>query len=126
MNHDIDVSENVRFSHPTKFGHTEVLIRSEYNYLLEKSKNILKEISNLTKEVKLNISYKDILLIEPGEILHKKGDKLENVYLVLSGLFKDYDTTGYERKYVQGDFLYTFNNEKRVKQSLELYHIVIF
>ncbi len=117
LNHDIDTGENISFSPPTNFGHTEVLIHSDFNYLVQKAKDILLELFIKTGEVKVNVSQQDIFLVEPDKIVCQKGDKLENIYMVVSGLVEGYESNGHIRKYVQGDFLYTFNNEKKSKNN---------
>lgn len=117
LSNDIDISASSSFSHPTEFGHTEVLIKSDKNYLIEISDRILSELNFFNSDNKNNINESDISLFKPNEVLLVKNQKIKSIYLVLSGLVETEDNKGYKRKYVKGDFLYSFNNEKNHKYN---------
>ncbi|OQY41019.1 MAG: hypothetical protein B6229_00215 [Spirochaetaceae bacterium 4572_7] len=108
----IDTSDSSHFFHPTLFGHTEVLIPAERDYLLDDAKKVLKDIG--IYDFIHNISSSDISLIENGAVIHNLGDKLDSIYMVLTGVVEGHSNKdNYIRKYEKGDFLYTFKKEKK-------------
>lgn len=114
LNHAIDTSRSENFAPPTKFGYTEILIPSQKNYPLEKAETIVRELSFLLgKDIKSNIGAKDIFIYNPDDLILKRDEKLEHIYMVLSGTVKDEN----RRDYISGDFLYTFNSEKKSQMT---------
>ncbi|MGL1894082.1 MAG: MBL fold metallo-hydrolase [Spirochaetaceae bacterium] len=111
LNHDIDTSVSSNFYPPTDFGHTEVLISSSKNYPLIHAEEILTDLGCL--KAREEFACTEIVIYTPGDIISHKGQKISEIFLVLSGLVEATNLDGYKRKYIKGDFLYTFNNEKK-------------
>lgn len=111
LDKDIDISASPHFAHPTEYGHTEVLIHSNKNYLIDIGNSLITDIG--FNKFMDKVSKSDIMLKKPGEIVYTRGETLSEMYLVLSGMVEGYDpSTDYVRKYVKGDFIYSFNREK--------------
>lgn len=114
LDKDIDTSESPRFCKPTAFGHSEVLVNASGNYLYNQAEEILSSICG--KFPRREIKEDNIQLYSPGEIIHNLGDRIEDIHLVLSGYVFGEDSKGDRNKYIKGDFLYTFNKEKKSKE----------
>lgn len=114
LDRDIDTSESPRFSKPTDYGYTDILIDTDHNYYLDHAKEILREIGFNSKN---DILEKQVILKTPGEIIYHRGEQLSEIYLVLSGMVQGVDNREYKRKYIKGDFIYTFNKEKVSKKD---------
>lgn len=73
-----------------EFGSVDVLIPARHNYTVEKAVSFLTSYFQLSPEqnehqIKI-LSNNDIANFNPGTILIKEGDSIENIYLILTGI----------------------------------------
>ena len=113
LNKEIDTTESKSFFKPTDFGHTEVLIPAKDNYIYNQAKDIFTELEFDMRDD--SFISQDVVTYAPNEVIYKIEDKFNTIYIVMSGLVRANFRGFHNRKYVKGDFLYAFNNEKKAK-----------
>lgn len=110
LNRDISQEESSRFIKPMDFGYTDVLISASRDYDYDTAESVLKELTNNGELIK-ELLCCPLEKLSPGTVLYEVNERLDNIYLVLSGEITELGMKGHHRPVVQGDFTTAFYSE---------------
>jgi hemerythrin len=98
--------EDKEIGSSASFGNVDVLIPARENYMNTKAREyLLQYFPNISQNELNPILNCPVVSFNPGSIIHRKGDKNENLFLILTGLVERIQTDTGLQNHVSNGFL---------------------